>query len=404
VDGRFNVRTSDGEIACFGGRLPFYSFTGAHGLHYAKGEPIHLEVTYKANGLNALSPATIRYDLTYQGNSYGSGPLPFDMANPTEDPPHGLWGMLNNGRVGGYFQPNMDAGNFSSDLKADFTNIGFVICPVEPAPTAATVAERVFNDCPFTTLTTTNNYPAMVQFDDNGLACDAFANLHTWTVSDNGLTPKILGNQHNFRMACDMVMTGRGEGGLRVSPWWSPNADGLFNVRTTDGEIACFGGRLPFYTFTGAYGLRYTPGDPIHLEVLYRANGLSSTSPATITYSLTYQGMSYSSGPLNFDQANPTEDPPHGLWGMLNEAQAGGHMKAFMTPGDFSARTIGTFSNIVFDNGTSAEVEFNPGALNVGSQGQFVTVYIEPVAPFTAAEIEIADLRLNGAVASVGNP
>ena len=65
MDGRFNVRTTDGEIACFGGRLPFYSFTVAHGLTYVKGNPIHLEMIYRPNGLSAASPATIEYKLTY---------------------------------------------------------------------------------------------------------------------------------------------------------------------------------------------------------------------------------------------------------------------------------------------------------------------------------------------------
>ena len=48
-------------------------------------------------------------------------------------------------------------------------------------------------------------------------------------------------------------------------------------------------------------------------------------------------GTSYTSGPLNMDEANPSEDPPHGRWGILNDARVGGHMKAFMTPGVWCA-------------------------------------------------------------------
>ena len=400
VDGRFNVRVPDGEIACFGGRLPFYTFTGVYGLHYMKGEPIHLAITYKPHGLNSGNPATIEYELTYQGTTYKSGALNFDMGTAAEDPPHGLWGMLNDGRVGGYVQPRMDDGNFSSTVKATFTNIRLVICPVEPDPTAAVITPRVFNDCPFATLTTVNNYPSQISFTEAGLACSGFANFDVWTVSDDGVNGKVLNNDHDFRLACDMTITGRGEGGLRVSPWWSHEADGLFNARTTDGEIACFGGRLPFYSFTGAHGLHYAAGNPIHLEAIYRHHGLSSASPATIEYKLTYLGNSYSSGALNFDEANTSEDPPHGLWGMLNDARAGGHMKAFMTAGDFSATTVGTFTNIEFESGVDMAVEVKPNKLKIGDDKD-VTAYLEPPAPYAAADIDVASLRFNGAVGAI---
>ena len=58
--------------------------------------------------------------------------------------------------------------------------------------------------------------------------------------------------------------TGDGEAGLQISPWWSPNVDGRFNVRTPDGEVACFGGRLPFYSFTGDQGRVLREGDDRH--------------------------------------------------------------------------------------------------------------------------------------------
>ena len=105
MDGRFNVRSTDGEIACFGGRLPFYSFTGAYGLHYVKGTTIHLEVLYDANGNTARRPGDDRVPCLLQWAwTTPSGPLPFDEANPAEDPPYGLYGMLNDGRAGGYSQ------------------------------------------------------------------------------------------------------------------------------------------------------------------------------------------------------------------------------------------------------------------------------------------------------------
>ena len=47
------------------------------------------------------------------------------MANPGEDPPYGLWGMLNQAQVGGYVQEFMDSGNFDSDLRTEWSNIQF---------------------------------------------------------------------------------------------------------------------------------------------------------------------------------------------------------------------------------------------------------------------------------------
>jgi hypothetical protein len=401
VDGLFNVRSTDGEIACFGGRLPFYTFTGVFGLRYHAGDPIHLEATYKPHGLNASSPATIEYRVTYLGASYSSGALNFDQANPAEDPPHGLWGMLNDGQVGGHMKAFLDTpGDFSATTKATFSNIRFHICPIELDPTAANLKLRVFNDCPFTTLTTVNNYPSLISINDAGLACSGFANLHVWTLADDPGTESVFNNDDDFSIACDYRMTGNGEGGLRLSPWWSHDADGLFNVRSTDGEIACFGGRLPFYTFTGVYGLRYAAGDVIHLSMTYKHNGLSSGSPATIEYGVVYHGTSYTSGPLNFDQANTSEDPPHGLWGDLNNARVGGHMKSFLiTPGDFTATTNATFTNIVYHAGVDVSADLNPDSFNLKSKGQVVTAYIQPPAPYSAADIDAGSLRLNGQAA-----
>ena len=207
-----------------------------------------------------------------------------------------------------------------------------------PTINGAAIHLRVFNDCPVSVVTVTNNYPALICIDDTLVVCTGFANLHTWSFSsDGGATAAQFANGDMFTWSADMVIsgTGQGEAGLRLSPWWSPDADGLFNVRTTDGEIACFGGRLPFFSFTAAFGLVYTKGDPIHLEMNYLPNGLSQANPATIEYKLVYHGVPYTSGPVAFDQGNTAEDPPHGLWGCLTPAYAGGAMKIFLSNGNF---------------------------------------------------------------------
>jgi hypothetical protein len=116
------VNVSTGEITCFGGRLPFYSFTNEHGINYARGATVHLEVVYRPHALSDADPATIQYRLIMSGTTYESPALPFDSGNPAKDPPYGLYGILNDARVGGYFQPRADTG---VALTAAWSNIDF---------------------------------------------------------------------------------------------------------------------------------------------------------------------------------------------------------------------------------------------------------------------------------------
>ena len=200
-----------------------------------------------------------------------------------------------------------------------------------PNPNSAVVVQRVFNDCAGSTLNVTNDYPTCITIEDRNAGCVGGANLHVWRFSENGVDPVVFNNGDSFRFAVDLTLngTGQGEAGLQITPWWSA-ADGRLNVRTTDGEIACFGGRLPFYSFTASHGLHYAKGLPIHLEIIYRANGLSQESPGTIEYKVTYENVEYSSGVKAFDMGNPAEDPPYGLWGILNQARVGGHFQFFI--------------------------------------------------------------------------
>jgi hypothetical protein len=198
-------------------------------------------------------------------------------------------------------------------------------------PNGAKIHERVFDDCPTSILTVNNSFPALITIDDqNPVApfCSGFANLHTWRFSsDGGLNDQQFNNGDTFEYSCEMAFNGVGEGGLNMSPWWGPQADGLFNFRTTDGEIACFGGRMPFFTFTGTFGLLYVNNTAIMAGISYFPNGLSAGSPAQVVYNIRYNAINYTSGLLAFDQGNAGEDPPHGLWGALTPWYAGGHMK-----------------------------------------------------------------------------
>jgi len=225
-----------------------------------------------------------------------------------------------------------------------------------PAVDGAVFNLRIFNDCPTSTLTTVNNYPSLVSISDANLSCGGWANLHNWHLAMGG-SGAVFNNDDPFTLSFDMQITGTadGEAGVLVAPWWSQNVDGRFNVRTTDGEIACFGGRLPFYTFTGNYGLHYVKGDLITLTVVYTPNGQTQASPADIEYIVDYNGSSYTSGRLLFDEGNPTE--PYGNWGILDDARVGGYMQAFLQNGNPNAALMTEWTNVQFEDMSIATEE-----------------------------------------------
>jgi hypothetical protein len=200
-----------------------------------------------------------------------------------------------------------------------------------PNPNGAVLALRVFNDCPGSNLTAVNNYPAQILIRDQDEGCAGYANRHGWSLSeDGGLTPAVFENCSHYKFSAWFNLTGQGgfsEGGLRLSPWWSQDVDGVLMANPQNGQIRAFGGRLPFYAFDVAYGILYQMGTPIWMEIKYAPHALSQADPATITYTIVYNSVTYTSGPLPFDQGNPNEDPPHGQWGELFPARAGGYFQ-----------------------------------------------------------------------------
>jgi hypothetical protein len=225
-----------------------------------------------------------------------------------------------------------------------------------PNPNSAVLKTRVFNDCPTSILTTVNNYPALINITDTVLDCGGFANLHIWNFSEDGVAGAVFNNASAFTMSAELTISGTsdGEAGLRVSPWWSQDVDGRFNVRSTDGEIACFGGRLPFYSFTGSQGVTYVKGTTIVLTLTYLPNDLNVGNPATIEYELDYGGH-YTSGALPFDEGNPAEG--YGSWGMLDDARVGGYIQAFLQGGNPNAGLSADWANITYTNHKPVSVE-----------------------------------------------
>lgn len=224
-----------------------------------------------------------------------------------------------------------------------------------PNPNSAVLKTRVFNDCPSSILTTVNNYPALINITDSVLDCGGFANLHIWNFSEDGATAAVFNNTSAFTMSAEVTIAGTGgEAGLRVSPWWSQDVDGRMNVRSTDGEVACFGGRLPFYSFTATDGVVYVAGTTITLTITYLPNDLTAGNPATIEYEVDY-GAHYTSGAIPFDEGNPAEG--YGSWGMLDDARVGGYLQAFLQGGNPAANVSADWANITYVNRKPVSVE-----------------------------------------------
>src|SRR6185295_11309285 len=136
--------------------------------------------------------------------------------------PHGNWGSLNDGRVGGYFQPRANGTN----LTMVWSNILFEALPPNgtPCANAAHLELRTFNDCAISVVTATNNYPDNISItDDMNPGCAGFANLHSFSFSDDGgATAADIDNNANIEWSADFKLdgAGTGEGGLRLSPWY----------------------------------------------------------------------------------------------------------------------------------------------------------------------------------------
>jgi hypothetical protein len=224
------------------------------------------------------------------------------------------------------------------------------VASATPAANSAVVGLRHFNDCPTSNISVVDADFASVIIDDAVLDCFGFANRHSWSFSEDNINPAVFQNNDGFSFCALVSASGSGDGevGLRVSPWWSLDVDGTFMLNTRSGEIACFGGRLPFYSFTGANAQTYVKGTVVKLSIEYKPNGLSAVSPATIQYTLENGNGIFTSGPLAFDQGNPAEDPPHGQWGMLSPARVGGYVQCFLGQGD-PVNFRGSWEQICYD-------------------------------------------------------
>jgi hypothetical protein len=131
------------------------------------------------------------------------------------------------------------------------------------------IQERFFNDFPGSTLTTVNNFPTDVSFTESNYGAGGFANRHNAVYSADGSTAYGLTQSDGFDISFNVLidagsLSPRKEGGIRFDS--GITGDGLFIV-ASDGEVAAFGGPLPFHSFgAGAY----TAGTTAGMRVIYR--------------------------------------------------------------------------------------------------------------------------------------
>lgn len=242
-----------------------------------------------------------------------------------------------------------------------------------PWANSVVLKTRIFNDCPGSVLIPTNTYPALVEFDEDGLDCFGWANLHNWTLSQDGVNPHWYGNGDAFTLRATLVISGNdvngSEAGLRVGPWWSPNVDGRFNVRVPDGEIAAFGGVLPFYSFSdpGGFNLHYTKGNPISLEIQYDPRSNTVGDEGRVQYEVVYLGNTYTSPWLTFGNCTLGEEW-HGCYGIMDNARLGGFAQHRLTNGDPSAHAVSSFFDIFFLNTA-------PTAVKASTWGTIKAIY-----------------------------
>ena len=142
------------------------------------------------------------------------------------------------------------------------------------------IVTRAWNDNPTSTLTTTNNYPSLIQFQESFTDGTGWANQHRWWLSTDGGTTAYgwqKGTAIDISMTVELDTTNtalNSEAGFYADLY----GDSKFFVRA-DGDVECFGGAFNSYS----WGKVYTPGTEATLRVKY--DGASSVE-------LFYDGIS----------------------------------------------------------------------------------------------------------------
>ncbi len=162
---------------------------------------------------------------------------------------------------------------------------------------------RYFNDRPGSHLVITNLYPTSLRIVEDLPGPGGFANGHMGAFSTNGGANAY---DFNYGDAFDTIMTMSvlvdpinvgGEAGFKFNLF----GIGHFGVLPHNGEIAAFGGILPFHSF----GAGLWSGETIDLRIIHtpgNGNGLpgGATIPSTMEYLYNLGSGWISSGPIAF--------------------------------------------------------------------------------------------------------
>jgi hypothetical protein len=137
------------------------------------------------------------------------------------------------------------------------------------------ITPRVFNDRPDSSLVINNAFPSSLTVFESAFGPGGYANRHTADFAVGG-TNYQLSNAESFRIQADVYMdigtvSPRKEAGFRFV---TPNVGEMFFIFTSDGEVASFGGVLPFSSSNvpGFNLVDYTPGVWSTLDMWYRAD------------------------------------------------------------------------------------------------------------------------------------
>jgi hypothetical protein len=219
------------------------------------------------------------------------------------------------------------------------SGLGFAVADAAASPiiNSAVLYPRIWNDDSNSNLTWGNNWtyppeqppPHTIWYNDAELDGDGaggeWANRHAWRLSDNGTSWATFNNDDGFILSADVTITGpaENEAALEVAQPWANDGGGL--TVKTDGEIAAFGGVVPFYSFTVNHGITYTLGETIGLKMIYRPHSLTAGDPGTMEYIVTQASVVYSSGEVDFTT---------GEHGIIDNNKVGGYCLPRIVVGD----------------------------------------------------------------------
>lgn len=168
-----------------------------------------------------------------------------------------------------------------------------------------TTMARYFNDRPGSNLAITNTYPALFRVFEDNPGPGGFANGHMGAFSTTGgATPYDFNYGDAFDVMTTLSFNGLtpsnvgGEAGFKFNLF----GVGHFGVLPGNGEIAAFGGILPFHSFgTGLWNSSQT----VTLRIIHtpgNGNGLpgGATIPSTMEYAYNLGSGWVTSGPVAF--------------------------------------------------------------------------------------------------------